>query len=107
MIADWNALARKHGISSWTLPNCHQSLRQELDGNVEARKLLLDAKREKELALKEYVDACKQLSYERKEVGNHYLHLGWKVVHFKFRWLRVKVVSKIPIAGPMVLEFSV
>jgi len=69
MIADWNALARKHGISSWTLPNCHQSLRQELDGNVEARMLLPDAKREEELALKEYVDACKQLSYERKEVA--------------------------------------
>lgn len=69
IIADWNALARKHGISSWTLPNCHESLREELDGNVEARMLLPEAKREEELAFKEYVDACKTMSNERREVA--------------------------------------
>ena len=42
-ITEWRTLARKHGISPYVLPPCHASLRQELDGNVEARTLLPEA----------------------------------------------------------------
>lgn len=40
IVADWNVLARKHGISPYALPKCHESLRNELDGNVESLALL-------------------------------------------------------------------
>jgi len=69
IIADWNSLSRKHGISAYSLPNCHMSLRQELDGNVEALQLLPKAKEDERIALEEYSDVCKELSDARKKVA--------------------------------------
>ena len=71
LIADWNALARKHGISSYVLPACHKSLRQELDGNVEALKLLPEAEDDERLALEDYKLACKELSSARDIVASN------------------------------------
>lgn len=64
-LLEWNTLARKHGISPYLLPSCHRSLRQELDGNVEARTLLpkaLKAEKESWAALEE---ECRILSEAR------------------------------------------
>lgn len=71
IIADWNALARKHGISPYTLPRCHESLRDELDGNVEALTMLPEVKREEELALQRYSAICKELSEVRQNVASN------------------------------------
>ncbi|KAL7531721.1 hypothetical protein ACHAXR_005672 [Thalassiosira sp. AJA248-18] len=70
IIADWSALARKHGISPYSLPNCHMSIRQELDGNVEALKLLPEAEENERVALDDYSHACKELSHARKSVAS-------------------------------------
>lgn len=70
IIADWNALARKHGISPYTLPKCHESLRQELDGNAEALMLLPEAKKEEQLALEQYSAICIELSDARNDVAS-------------------------------------
>jgi len=70
VLADWNSLARKHGISAYSLPNCHMSLRQELDGNVEALQLLPEAEENERIALEEYTNACKELSDARKKVAS-------------------------------------
>eukprot|EP00581_Thalassiosira_minuscula_P005651 CAMPEP_0183740896 /NCGR_PEP_ID=MMETSP0737-20130205/60760_1 /TAXON_ID=385413 /ORGANISM="Thalassiosira miniscula, Strain CCMP1093" /LENGTH=808 /DNA_ID=CAMNT_0025976067 /DNA_START=36 /DNA_END=2462 /DNA_ORIENTATION=- len=69
IIADWNALARKHGISAYSLPNCHISLRQEMDGNVEALKLLPEAEEVERNALADYAYACKEVSDARQQVA--------------------------------------
>jgi DNA repair ATPase RecN len=69
IIADWNALARKHGISPYSLPNCHLSMREELDGNVEAMKLLPERKEAERKARSDYSNACRELSDARKEVA--------------------------------------
>jgi DNA repair protein RecN (Recombination protein N) len=68
-IADWNALARKHGISPYSLPNCHLSMREELDGNVEVMKLLPETREAERKARTDYSDACRELSDARKEVA--------------------------------------
>lgn len=68
-IADWNALARKHGISPYFLPNCHLSMREELDGNVEVMKLLPETREAERKARMDYSDACRELSDARKEVA--------------------------------------
>jgi len=68
-IADWNALARKHGISPYLLPNCHLSMREELDGNVEVMKLLPETREAERKARTDYSDACRELSDARKEVA--------------------------------------
>jgi DNA repair ATPase RecN len=70
IIADWNSLARKHGISPYTLPKCHESLRQELDGNAEALMLLPAAERDERQALKQYSANCKELSDARLAVAD-------------------------------------
>jgi DNA repair ATPase RecN len=92
IIADWNTLARKHGISvsgsrnsmgcfyavasfinpllqPYSLPNCHMSMREELDGNVEAIKVLPEAKEMENIARADYSRACRVLSAARKEVA--------------------------------------
>jgi len=69
LVADWNALARKHGISPYALPTCHTSLRQEIDGNVEAMKLLPEAEKDERVALEDYTQACKELSSAREVVA--------------------------------------
>ena len=71
LVADWNALARKHGISPYVLPVCQQSLRQELDGNVEALKLLPEAEEDERQALEDYTRACKELSSARSVVATN------------------------------------
>ncbi|KAL3807668.1 hypothetical protein ACHAXA_000314 [Cyclostephanos tholiformis] len=71
IIADWNALARKHGISPYSLPNCHMSMREELDGNVEAMRLLPEAREKEDMARADYSRACRVLSDARKEVAKN------------------------------------
>ena len=67
VIADWNTLSRKHAISPFSLPSCHKALRSELDGSVEVRLMLPKAKAAEESALKEYEEACANLSAARQE----------------------------------------
>lgn len=67
IIADWNTLSRKHAISPFSLPSCHKALRSELDGSVEARLMLPKAKASEEAALKEYEEACAELTAARQE----------------------------------------
>ena len=69
IIADWNSLARKHGIPPSSLPNCHKSLREELDGNVEALNLLPEAEKDERIALEHFSNACKELSDARIAVA--------------------------------------
>ncbi|KAL3790202.1 hypothetical protein HJC23_005574 [Cyclotella cryptica] len=70
IVADWNALSRKHGISPYVLPKCHQSLRQELDGSAEAALLLPVAEEDERSALKKYSEICRDLSDARKKVAS-------------------------------------
>ena len=69
IIADWNTLARKHGMSPYTLPACHQALQSELYGNVEARLLLPKALAREGAAQNAFEIACVALSKERNKVG--------------------------------------
>eukprot|EP00986_Skeletonema_menzelii_P007312 scaffold2849_cov150-Skeletonema_menzelii.AAC.9 len=71
LVADWNALARKHGISPYALPTCHTSLRHEIDGNVEALKLLPEAEEDERVALEDYTQSCKALSSAREIVASN------------------------------------
>jgi DNA repair ATPase RecN len=66
---EWSTLARKHGISPYLLPSCHASLRQELDGNVEARTLLPAAKKAETKALTSLEEGCQVLSQARSELA--------------------------------------
>ena len=54
----------------YSLPNCHTSIREELDGNVEALKLLPEAEEHERYALQGYSHACRELSDARKEVAS-------------------------------------
>lgn len=67
-ITEWKTLARKHGISPYLLPSCHASLREELDGNVEAKILLPKAIEAEKKALKELEEGCAVLSKARKDI---------------------------------------
>lgn len=69
IIVDWNAFARKHGMSPYTLPACHEALQSELYGNVEARILLPKALACEAAAQNAFEMACVALSKERKKVG--------------------------------------
>ena len=69
IIADWNALARKHRISPYNLPACHESLRKELEGDTAARDQLPQALDEEKEALKNFEEACQILTNERKAVA--------------------------------------
>ena len=70
LIADWGSLARKHGVTPFLLPALHYSLRQELDGNVEAQSLLPKAQEDERIAIVEFENACNDLSKARLEVCN-------------------------------------
>lgn len=70
LLADWNALARKHGVSPLLLPSCHQGLKAERDGNVEARTLLPEAQQAESAALQLFQDACDDLSQERENIAD-------------------------------------
>lgn len=73
-LLEWNTLARKHGVSSYLLPSCHASLRQELDGNFEARTLLPKALAAEKEALAELVQECGILSRARAAVAERLSH---------------------------------
>lgn len=70
IIFEWNTLARKHGISAYLLPSCHASLRLELNGNIEAKRLLPEAIKEERQAKKELLDGSQMLSEARKKLAN-------------------------------------
>ena len=65
LIGDWNALSRKHGIASELLPQCHKTLREELDGDVEALNRLPQAKEDERQARGAYSKSCAELSDAR------------------------------------------
>ena len=52
------------------MPNCHASLRRELDGNVEALQLLPEAEEDECIALEEYLHACRELSDAQKKIAS-------------------------------------
>lgn len=68
-ILEWNTLARKHGISPYLLPSCHRSLREELDGNVEAQTLLPKALTAEKETLAALEQECHILSKARSDVA--------------------------------------
>lgn len=68
-IGDWGALSRKHGISPYSLPMLQKSLREELDGNVEAKAALPKAQKAEIEALREFEEACKILSSKRLTIA--------------------------------------
>jgi DNA repair ATPase RecN len=68
-ILEWKSFARKHGISPYLLPLCHRSLRQELDGNVEAKVLLPNAIAAEEEALVALRDGCDELRSLRRQIA--------------------------------------
>jgi DNA repair ATPase RecN len=67
-ITEWNTLARKHGVSPYQLPSTHATLKEELDGGNEAKKLLPQAKIEEECAKKELMAASMVLTDARSNV---------------------------------------
>lgn len=69
LIGDWNHLSRKHGMSPHSLPACHNALRMELDGNVEAQLLLPRAIEDEATALELFEAACSELSVARQKVA--------------------------------------
>jgi len=64
-ITEWNTLGRKHGVSPYQLPLCHETLKNELNGGVEAARLLPEAKIAEKMALVELKDGCRVLSKAR------------------------------------------
>ena len=70
ILLEWNTLSRKHGISAWTLPACHETLIQEREGNVKAATLLPEAKEAEAQALVAFEDACREMSSKRQEVAS-------------------------------------
>lgn len=67
-ITEWNTLARKHGVPPYRLPSAHATLKEELGGGVEARKLLPQAREEEANARKELMAACTVLTDARAGV---------------------------------------
>jgi DNA repair ATPase RecN len=70
IIGDWSALSRKHGVSPYSLPSLQRSLRQELDGNVEAKAELPKAQEKERKSLKVFEKSCKGLSEIRTRVAD-------------------------------------
>ncbi|CAJ1952450.1 unnamed protein product [Cylindrotheca closterium] len=68
IIFEWNTLARKHGVSSFLLPLCHNSLRNQLDGNIEAKRILPLAIEAENDALLELEEASSKLTKARVEL---------------------------------------
>ena len=66
LIAEWNILSRKHGVSPYSLPSCHIALRSELDGSTEAKLLLPRACADEESSLLVYESCCDELSAARE-----------------------------------------
>ena len=70
IIGDWGALSRKHGVSPYSLPYLQNSLRQELDGNVEAKAALPKAQEKERKTLQDFEEACKALSKIRANIAD-------------------------------------
>lgn len=70
LIATWNMLARKHGVSPYSLPACHDTLKCKLMGEDEGRSQLLIAQENESTALKVLSHACNELSRARIDVAN-------------------------------------
>jgi len=64
-ITEWNVLARKHGVPPYQLPACHGTLKNELDGGIEAGKLLPGAKIAEKEAFEELKEGCRVLTEAR------------------------------------------
>ena len=68
------ALLKQHNNHNnsqpYSLPNCHMSISEELDGNVQALKLLPEAEENERMALEDYSYACKELSEARVEAAS-------------------------------------
>lgn len=73
-IMQWKDLSRKHGVSPYSLPLCHQSLRRELDGNVEAMQLLPLAISAEEKSLAELKKCRDVLRTARIDVAGRLSH---------------------------------
>ncbi len=67
-ISEWNVLARKHGVPPYQLPSCHNALKKELHGGIEAGRLLPEAKIAEKKALGELEEACKVLTEARSKL---------------------------------------
>jgi len=67
-VTEWNTLARKHGVSPYQLPLCHDTLRKELDGGVEAGRLLPEARLAEQEALGQLEEACSVLTDARRNL---------------------------------------
>lgn len=70
IIADWNSFARKHNVSPFDLPCCHQSMRSELSGGDESREKLRRAVANEEIALKHFERSCAELTDAREKVAD-------------------------------------
>jgi len=67
-ITEWNVLSRKHGVSPYQLTSCHAALKKELDGGIEAGRLLPGAKTAEKEALAELKEGCEVLTKARSEL---------------------------------------
>lgn len=70
VIAEWGVLARKHGVSPYSLPSCHFALQRELSGNVEAQIQLPKAKEAEQAALEDLNTLNGRLTSARQEVAD-------------------------------------
>lgn len=84
LLLDWSSLARKHGIIPSALPSCHRSLRNERDGNVNARQLLPAAIAEEKTSLSSFRGVASKLTLERKRIADELTSL---------------VTSRLPLVG--------
>jgi DNA repair ATPase RecN len=84
LLLDWSSLARKHGIIPSSLPTCHRSLKNERDGNVNARQLLPAAVEDEEAKLSSFLNVASKLTLERKQVADE---------------LTSSVTSRLPLVG--------
>jgi DNA repair ATPase RecN len=67
-ITEWNVLSRKHGVSPYQLTSCHAALKKELDGGIEAGRLLPGAKAAEKEALAELKEGSEVLTKARSEL---------------------------------------
>jgi DNA repair ATPase RecN len=91
ILLDWKTLARKHGIPSASLPACHSAIKDERDGNHEARLMLPTAIADEQEAEDKFADACRELSKERLLIAKS---------------LSASVTSRLPSLGMAKSSFS-
>jgi DNA repair protein RecN (Recombination protein N) len=69
ILFEWKSLSRKHGISFAMLPSCHKAMKNERDGNIEAKMMLPKAQLKEEVAFSTFQQLCNELSLERCSVA--------------------------------------